>query len=629
MTGSAPPASGVTAAARAAPTGDAVEAVYRERAARFARERDACTARWNRVANLRLLVFVVAVACAAVGVWRRAPLFAFPAALCLGGFIALVVYHNLLGRRRRRYAELWALNEEACRRLARDWDALPLRHPDRADAAHPYAADLDIAGRASLLHLLDPGSTRLGAATLRDWLLAPAPPDAVRARQPAVAELAPLLDLRQQLALQARLGDEPDPAPFLAWAEGAPWLARRRGLLWAARGGAALFWALLLGQAAGLVPYPLWVLVALANAMLSLTAGRPVYRAVTAATSSAGALQHYAAALRLLAGADVRAPTLAALRADLAAGGEAAPRALRRLHRLATLAVPASSLVYLVLQAATLWDVHLLAALERWQIAAGGRARRWLVALGEAEALAALAGLAHDNPGWAFPEIAPGADVLAARGLGHPYLPARVRVVNDVAVGPPGTFLLVTGSNMSGKSTLLRAIGVNIVLAQAGGPVCAVALSLPPLALWTSMRVEDSLERGVSYFMAELQRLKRVVDAAGSARSAEGPRLCYVLDEILQGTNTAERQIAARRIILHLVAAGAIGAVSTHDLTLAADPAVAAAAHPVHFTETIADGAGGPAMTFDYTLRPGLATSTNALRLMELVGLPSAEDPAG
>ncbi|HEX5506408.1 MAG TPA: hypothetical protein VFW96_27575 [Thermomicrobiales bacterium] len=607
-----------------------MEDAYRERAARFARERDACTARWNRVANLRLLAFVLAVACAAVGVWRRAPLLALPAALCLGGFVALVVYHQRLGQRRRRYAESCALNEEAGRRLARDWDALPSRHPARADATHPYAADLDIAGRASLLHLLDPGSTRLGAATLRDWLLAPAPPAVVGARQPAVAELAPLLDLRQDLALQARLGAEPDPAPFLAWAEGAPWLARRRGLLWLARAGAALFWGLLVAEAAGLVPYPLWVLVALANAALSLTAGRPVYRAVTAATSSAGALQHYAAALGLLAAAPFRAPALVALRADLTADGEPAHRSLRRLHRLATLAVPASSLAYLVMQAATLWDFHLLAALERWRAAAGGRARRWLVALGEAEALAALAGLAHDNPGWAFPELAPGATALTACGLGHPYLPASVRVVNDVAVGPPGTFLLVTGSNMSGKSTLLRALGVNVVLAQAGGPVCAAALTLPPLALWTSMRVEDSLERGVSYFMAELQRLKRVVDAAGAARGAgERPRCCYLLDEILQGTNTAERQIAARRIILHLVATGAIGAVSTHDLTLAGVPAVAAAACAVHFTETIAAGADGPAMTFDYTLRPGLATSTNALRLMELVGLAVPEEPAG
>jgi len=173
----------------------------------------------------------------------------------------------------------------------------------------------------------------------------------------------------------------------------------------------------------------------------------------------------------------------------------------------------------------------------------------------------------------------------------------------------------VTGSNMSGKSTLLRALGTNAVLAAAGGPVCAARLRLPPLRVWTSMRIADSLERGVSHFLAEVRRLKEIVEAAESA----GAPVCYLLDEVLQGTNTAERQVAARAILAHLAAQRAIGAVSTHDLTLADDPATAGLARLVHFRETIS--AGEPAMTFDYRLRPGLATSTNALRLMELVGL--------
>ncbi|HEX6606317.1 MAG TPA: DNA mismatch repair protein, partial [Chloroflexia bacterium] len=171
------------------------------------------------------------------------------------------------------------------------------------------------------------------------------------------------------------------------------------------------------------------------------------------------------------------------------------------------------------------------------------------------------------------------------------------------------------------KSTLLRAIGTNIVLAQAGGPVCATAMRLPPVTLWTSMRIQDNLEQGVSYFMAELRRLKQVVDAARTTHTAGSPRLFYLLDEILQGTNTAERQIAARRIILYLVGQGALGTVSTHDLTLADVPEVAAAAQPIHFVETVHSDGAGPAMTFDYKIRPGIATSTNALRLMEIVGL--------
>jgi DNA mismatch repair ATPase MutS len=198
-------------------------------------------------------------------------------------------------------------------------------------------------------------------------------------------------------------------------------------------------------------------------------------------------------------------------------------------------------------------------------------------------------------------------------------LPATTRVSNDVAVGPPGTFVLVTGSNMSGKSTLLRAIGTNVVLAQAGGMVCAQSMRLTPVDVWTSIRIDDSLEAGVSLFMAELRRLKRIVDAA---REPDRPRpLLYLLDEILHGTNTAERRIAARRVLTYLLEAGAIGAVTTHDLTLAEDPSLDAAAQRVHFSERFERRNGAMTMTFDYRLRPGLATSANALKLLAMIGL--------
>ncbi len=197
-------------------------------------------------------------------------------------------------------------------------------------------------------------------------------------------------------------------------------------------------------------------------------------------------------------------------------------------------------------------------------------------------------------------------------------MPADIAVANDVEVGPPGTFLLVTGSNMSGKSTLLRAIGVNVVLARCGGPVCADSLELPPLRVWTSMRVDDSLAGGVSFFMAELQRLKHVVDGA---ESASGPaRALYLLDEILQGTNTAERRVAARTVIRRLLESGALGAVTTHDLTLADSEDLEEDSVPVHFTETVGSGEDEGLM-FDYKLRSGIATSTNALKLLGLVGL--------
>jgi DNA mismatch repair ATPase MutS len=234
--------------------------------------------------------------------------------------------------------------------------------------------------------------------------------------------------------------------------------------------------------------------------------------------------------------------------------------------------------------------------------------------------LSAFAQIKADNRDWCFPEIveAPAADmkVFAATGLGHPLIRDERRVPNDVEIGPPGTLLLVTGSNMSGKSTLLRAIGLNIVLGQAGAPVCASFLRMPSIELETSIRVQDSLEHGLSYFMAALARLKAIIDR--SRHPPEGRTVMFLLDEILQGTNTAERAIAVRGVARHLLRAGAVGAMTTHDLALAGEEPLNTAARFVHFTETV-DVHG--AMSFDYRLRPGLATSRNALRLMQLIGI--------
>ena len=196
-----------------------------------------------------------------------------------------------------------------------------------------------------------------------------------------------------------------------------------------------------------------------------------------------------------------------------------------------------------------------------------------------------------------------------------------VVVRNDCTLGPRGTFLLVTGSNMSGKSTLLRSIGVNVALAQAGGPVCAEEFRLPPLRVATSMRIDDSLSEGVSFFMAELKRLKLIVDQCLEMENSSQWTLLYLLDEILQGTNSAERHIAVSQVIGHLLTHGAIGAVSTHDLELAASPSIVNSCQKVHFRETILNDGATRQMTFDHKMRPGVTPTTNALKLLELVGL--------
>ncbi len=235
--------------------------------------------------------------------------------------------------------------------------------------------------------------------------------------------------------------------------------------------------------------------------------------------------------------------------------------------------------------------------------------RRWR----ELEALSCVAGLAFDRPSFLWPTVEGSGPRVKAEGVGHPLLDAPV--LNDVELPGPGCALLLTGSNMSGKTTLLRALGLNAVLALAGAPVCARAFSLTPLQVLTSMRVKDSLERGVSYFYAEVQRIKAVLDAAAAAKG----QAMFLLDEILLGTNTRERQIASREVLRLLLTTGAIGGVTTHDLSLAnlADEYGGKVVN-MHFRDHLEDGK----MVFDYRLRPGVVDTTNALRVLRMAGVP-------
>jgi hypothetical protein len=607
-----------------------VEQSYRSRRDRFAAERTEATRASSRVGRTRLMLFVAGAAAVFAGgdaVGPRRTIWFAVAAVIAMVFLVLARRHREIKRRLRRCAVLVELNELGLYRLARRWDFLP-SPPGSGLEDHAYAPDLDLYGKASLRALLGVVSPAPGEPTLRAWLLAGAKIDVVRRRQEAVSELAPLIDVREALAANVRLGavrQASDLERFLAWVDADGWLAHRPAMVWLARAltaatvGLLVWWA----QAPDRPAY--WLAAVSMNLALLGTVVRQARRTFADASLGADMLGGYAGSFHLIA---TRAHTSRMLREkaeELGGASDGAATSVRRLARLVEIAeVRYSPMLHFLVNALVLLDIHTLAAVEAWREHARPRTRGWFAALGEVEAVAALATLAHDHPDWSFPELVDsGAARLEASALGHPLIADDGRVANDVELGPPGTFLFVTGSNMSGKSTLLRAIGTNVVLAQAGGPVCATRMTLAPVELRTSMRVQDSLEHGVSLFMAELQRLRTVVEAAREARQRGSSPVLFLLDEILHGTNTAERQIAARRIIAHLFEEGAIGAVSTHDLSLAETEELARAARPVHFTEHFEPGGNGtaPRMTFDYTLRQGIATSRNALRLVEMMGL--------
>ncbi len=602
------------------------EQLYSDREARFQAAADAEERRSRGFSRARLAVFIVGavalVAALVEGDPLRTPLVTV-AAVAAAVFVGLVIAHDRVEDLLQQHAGLAGINRIQRARVLRNWAAIPSIDVPPAPEDHPYAADLDLFGRASVLQWLGSVATRNGVLTLRDWLLHAAETDTIRARQEAVQELAPLLEMRQRLLARATeasrgrgSGHSAGLLHFLEWAAGDPWLTSRPWLLWLTRAFGVAATVLALMHATGVIAEPLWLLPTLVNVIVWFLLVRRIEQSFNRAFARDAAPGREA---RMFEVVERQAFSAGALR-ELQARTTGACGAMRRLQLLMELAdIRLTTLVHFPLNALTLWDFHVLAAVEDWQRTFGRHVRDWFAAIGEVEALSAFAGLRHDHPEWALPEFT-GDRLLEARALGHPLLADRTRVPNDVRVGPPGTFLFVTGSNMSGKSTLLRAIGVNVVLAQAGGPVCAAAMRLPRLSVSTSMRVQDSLQEGVSYFMAALQRLKQIISAAEDP--GEGRMPLYLLDEILQGTNTAERQIAVRTILAKLLRSQAIGAVTSHDLNLADDEPLASAASAVHFEEHFERGT----MTFDYRLRPGVATSRNALKLMRMIGIKESEE---
>lgn len=599
--------------------------VYQSRLETYGAQRDAVQRRWNLIANVRLVGFIVL---AVIGwlIWRDpSPLLIALAVLVAVVVAILVTLHRRLQRERDDLQRLVDVNIRSRDRVLLAWDRVPAAPSSGTNRTHPYAYDLNVVGPASIAQRIGSPTTRHGWSQLYRWLLASSSSSSVAERQYSVRELAGRIDLRQQVEATGRRidGEIPDPAPFLAWAEGPALLSDRAWLRAVSIVSPVSLVLLIVLQALGLAAYPLWLVPLTLNVIVFQIVGRRVAEGVAAVAPLHQSIAGYRDMFGMIAHDEVESPVLRRIRDTLGSGPLGAMTLVSRLTRISSLAIPRGSILYFPLQMALLWDVHVLQALEGWKRANGDRSRSWLEAAGEWEALAALSILAHDHPGWAMPDLDEARKTIESAGLAHPLIAAEGAVGNDVTAGPAGTFLFVTGSNMAGKSTLLRALGINAVLAMAGAPVCARSLTLPPVDVWTCMRVEDSVARGVSFFMAELQRLKLVVDACVSAHD---PPVLYLLDEILQGTNTGERQIASRRVLGQLVDTMSLGAISSHDLDLVAGTELNDRARKVHFAEQFRRGDNGPSMTFDYRLRPGLATSTNALALMELLGFDVSPD---
>jgi len=586
---------------------------YRSRLARFEQTREQGQRQFRQLGNARLGTGLAALAIAAVSLgasWISAWWLLAPVAL----FLFLAVRQDRIERTLTAAIRGVAYYERGLARVENRWIGSGNQGERFRNPQHLFAEDLDLFGRGSLFELLCTARTAGGENVLAGWLLQPGVRDEVLARQAAVAELRARIDLRQDIAL---LGDDVraavDHKTLQDWGGRPPVRffpgARIVALLLAA---AALGTAgLVITMTTGVIPF---LAVVLAEIAFGMAVSAPLGVVLESAGTPARELQLLALVLERLEREQFTAPALVALKTSLEVEGEAASRSIQRLSKLMTHLDSARNQFLGILVSPLLWTKQFAMAIEAWRERCGPHIGKWVAAVSEFEALCSLASFACERPDAVFPELTEDHDpVLSATALAHPLIPSAEAVANDVALGGATRLWIVSGSNMSGKSTLLRAVGLSAVLAWAGAPVTAAALRVSRLAIGASMRTTDSLADHRSRFYAEISRLREIVDLARAGK----PTL-FLLDELLSGTNSHDRRIGAEGLIRGLVDRGAIGMVTTHDLALAEIvPSFAGLAANVHFQDDLEAGQ----IHFDYRLRTGVVTRSNALALMRAVGL--------
>jgi hypothetical protein len=528
-------------------------------------------------------------------------------------FAALMVVHEIVLGRKRRATAAAAYYQGGLDRLDHRWIGSGPSGERFLDAGHLYARDLDLFGDGSLFQLLCRARTSVGQETLARWLLQPASVEEALLRQEAVRELALALDLREDLAI---LG-EGDPSKLrlqglVDWQQ-APGLLRSRrvralaivltvsGLL------AIAAWAAHLVRATPLL------IVLFLQGIYRLLVQRQMRGVIGVTEMAMRDLPLLAGVLGRLEGERFRTPHLQALRRSLDTDGMRPSRRLRQLQRLQDCFEARRNVLFAPISFPLLWDIHAAIALESWRERHGAAVVGWFKVIGEYEALASLAGMAYERPQDVYPQFSADGPRLEGVGLGHPLVAEPICVRNDLRLDRTQSLLIVSGSNMSGKSTWLRTVGILHVLAFAGAPVRAHGLHLSRLSMGASIRVQDSLQSGVSHFAAEVQRLKQIVDL-----TAQVDPVLYLVDEVLQGTNSHDRRVGTEAVLHTLLSRGAIGLITTHDLTLtemagALGPGVA----NVHFQDSLINGK----MVFDYRVHPGVIERSNALDLMRAAGL--------
>jgi hypothetical protein len=579
----------------------------------------------STITRWRLIIFIIGAICTVALYkmeWYQAGNGALAVFVAL--FMTVAVYHNRLESRLHRL-RLWKqIKSVHLARLSLDWDHIPARSFNAPDQ-HPYAKDIDLVGPHSLLHLLDTTVSSHGQARLASWLLEQPPgPDQWLLRRRLVQELVPRSLFRDRLGLEAQLIGEQEinGRRLEAVMQHTVGFPRLTAILAIQALLAATTITLGLGTLLNLLPgYWMWSFAAYALIYFMTDQGEELLEHAVGVHFE---LEKLGAVLGFVE-RHVRHKhrALADLWAPLLVPGVNPPQLVRQAARtLHAISVKAHPVLHLIVNALCPWDLWFTYRLQQIQGRVAAHLPTWLDRLAEVEAASALATFAELHPFYRWPDpLTPdpqrnGAQArISAKDLAHPLIPEGHRVSNDLVLETLGTIVLVTGSNMSGKSTFLRTLGINLCLAQAGAPVCAGLFEWSWLHLATCIRVDDSLEAGLSFFYAEVKRLKGLLDETKDRSRAP---VLFLIDEIFKGTNNRERLIGSRSYISALSQGHGFGLVSTHDLELTDLDRTVPRLRNVHFQETVVAGA----LHFDYKLRPGPCPTTNALRIMEMEGLP-------
>lgn len=598
---------------------DRVHTIKR-RIAAYSRRRDRINRTINRIAMARLVIFVVFLAGFSFSFDGD---YTYPgAAAALAsvlGFLYVMVLHDRCYRFKTKCELLLELlNDDLARAQYRLGD-IRYPHPIVFPADHPFASDLDLIGSHAFLKTIDNTFHAQAQNKLQRWLEEIDSSDVIRERQQAVSDLTDRVGFRHKLALAARqdsLRDLRDDDLNEWLAEKKPWTLSMPAYIFG-RLTSLLTLASVVGHFFFQVQILNWLGMIVFQSIVFYSFDAVHGRFVSAFMQRGKAIAATCSAISLFERMRLNAPQLKQLQQSLLVNGVSAGPQLAHLMRVNEyLQYRANGLAHWLLNVFLMWDQHHLRGLLHWRDQYGAHLPTWVRCVFEVEALSALANHRRLYPGRPFPELSDDPKIsINAKSLGHPAIAEDKRISNDYHLGDSGKLHLITGSNMSGKSTFLRTIGLNMLLARMGLPVCAESMTCTRPRLMTSIRINDSLADGVSYFYAEVQRIKLILDEIAQDTTP----VLYLLDEILKGTNSRERLIATKTMVKFLLAHNASGLITTHDLELLAvereDPDHIT---NYHFQESVRD----EEMFFDYTLKPGELTSTNALRLMRMAGVP-------